>query len=824
MFPSTLSAINLTRSRLREMGHWIRDELDPVIAREGPEILRPDDVLMLHDFFQALHQSQNITALDLRATGIHKAILDVSGVATRWPGRLADDCDKIISIWTSKFGRLEDLPPFLYGRGGVLDGIASIHESSKQSLTKRWQATCPDKIAPKRSHQRGGLGFRAGAWWINPLFAWHAGIIDGDTVEGGVCYDKEAAYALLLKDTGEIDASDEDNFTYRCGRHDKGKFRLTAATPKCRHPIRVLRSHSINSIWGPKAGVRYEGLYRVVSWTISQIKNTDIHDQDYRTGDIVYDITFKRVDPIPMEEVIKIPTTSQVDEYSEYKRLRKVTRNHHHRGAIIPQNVYHTMTTKLAHQILPHQALQPPQSESSSKGSPSTSRAAASKRSVMSAEPSSSKQSHGLGKDTLEHIVDGEQFSFGSPPKATTTSLKIHLPQTRAISAPHFHDKTPGSTQQSGVPHTFVSNPSSLGSHQSNICKVAPWVDKEPALALLSNEPLPFIERETLGKTWKISREHGDDAGDISPQIAPGQDSRSHTTSPNPIRGRHKKSDNARKHHHPPMTLGHQTDLTTKKEPLKSILVRSLNPMAKLFDGPQDETSTLKAGEFVEGDTSNFTIRRRGSGSMALNPRRAFSVTGRRKRTSSSGAYPLSPIPVRPLSPLSPLLGRKDAGMFLDGCVSMSDLVVFADDGSPSASVAREYTDALYEDPFIDISPTPHTIPVTAKSFAPHIDREPKSTSPTRSIYASPVSVRVKSEPAAPLEMRPETPAGVVERNGRWEGEGGALVSGRLRRFLEGSSEMKSGRESERGDGGVTVTDRISGDGVVRGNGKGEEQ
>jgi hypothetical protein len=132
MFLATPPTPDVTRARLRQIAYWIRDELDPSIAREGPEHLRADDVLILHDIFQALRTSTTISALDLRATGIHKAVMDVSGMATRWPGRLCDDCDKIISIWTAKFGRLEDLRPFLYGRGGRLEGIASVEDSTNQ--------------------------------------------------------------------------------------------------------------------------------------------------------------------------------------------------------------------------------------------------------------------------------------------------------------------------------------------------------------------------------------------------------------------------------------------------------------------------------------------------------------------------------------------------------------------------------------------------------------------------------------------------------------------------------------------------------------------
>lgn len=128
--PMSPLVTDLSRARLRQVSHWIRDDLDPVIAREGPGVLQADDVLTLHDFFQALRASPTITALDLRATGIHKAIMFISGIATRWPGRLADECDIIISLWTARFGRLEDLHPFLYGRGGRLEGIATAEQYS----------------------------------------------------------------------------------------------------------------------------------------------------------------------------------------------------------------------------------------------------------------------------------------------------------------------------------------------------------------------------------------------------------------------------------------------------------------------------------------------------------------------------------------------------------------------------------------------------------------------------------------------------------------------------------------------------------------------
>jgi len=84
MYPSTPPALDLSRPRLKALSRWIRDDLDLLVAREGPNVLRPDDVLTLHETFVQLRLSSSITVLDLRATGIHRAVQDICGVATRW--------------------------------------------------------------------------------------------------------------------------------------------------------------------------------------------------------------------------------------------------------------------------------------------------------------------------------------------------------------------------------------------------------------------------------------------------------------------------------------------------------------------------------------------------------------------------------------------------------------------------------------------------------------------------------------------------------------------------------------------------------------------
>ncbi|CAN9123172.1 unnamed protein product [Alternaria alternata] len=345
---------DLSRPRLKHIARWIRDELDLRVARDGPNVLHPDDVLTLHETLVALQHAQNMTISVLRATGIHKAVQDIAGVATRWPSRLCDDCDKIIDIWTAKFGPFSEIHPFLYGRGGRLEGVASIHEYSQEALLKRWAETCPEKIHPRRSHRLGDLGFVAGQWWINPLFAHHAGIIGLEACNGGTTYDKHGAYALLLKDTGEIEAASEQRFTYRVPQTDKGKFRLTSATPKSRDPVRVLRSHSINSVWGPKAGVRYEGLYSVKGWSIKQAKSSDLAGEQWKEGDILFDVKFERTDSVPMDVVTKRPTATEVDDYAEYKRLRKVNRDGKRKEpSVVPIKDDFSIPLKTAPPVLP---------------------------------------------------------------------------------------------------------------------------------------------------------------------------------------------------------------------------------------------------------------------------------------------------------------------------------------------------------------------------------------------------------------------------------------------------------------------------------------
>lgn len=127
----TASAADPTnRYALRASASWIRDVLDPKIARDGPEVMCPDEVLTLHELFLKL-QHADINLATLKYSRIHYAVLDVAGKATRWPAKLIDACDNLIDYWTAKFGPLANIRPYLYGPGGRLMGVASVADVTR---------------------------------------------------------------------------------------------------------------------------------------------------------------------------------------------------------------------------------------------------------------------------------------------------------------------------------------------------------------------------------------------------------------------------------------------------------------------------------------------------------------------------------------------------------------------------------------------------------------------------------------------------------------------------------------------------------------------
>ncbi|GME25113.1 protein stu1 [Neofusicoccum parvum] len=170
--------------------------------------------------------------------------------------------------------------------------------------------------------KHGALGFNPGDWWINGIFAFHAGVIDLNCTGGGICADKKGAYAVVMKGADEIYTESPDKFRYRCKSNDPGRFRMTSADFRSTYPIRVLRSHTLNSLWSPRSGIRYEGLHKITGWTL---RPADPAEND--GSSLLWEVEFERDYTLENEHsrisAQKHPLAEETDDYMEYKRHRK---------------------------------------------------------------------------------------------------------------------------------------------------------------------------------------------------------------------------------------------------------------------------------------------------------------------------------------------------------------------------------------------------------------------------------------------------------------------------------------------------------------------
>ncbi|KAF2138130.1 uncharacterized protein K452DRAFT_321479 [Aplosporella prunicola CBS 121167] len=318
-------APDLSKEGLHKAASWIRDSLDPRIARGGPDVISSDEVLALHELFVGL-RAVDLHVSVLRYSRIHAAILEVAGRATRWPSRLVEECDRVIDLWESKYGKLSDVRPRLFAPDGRLHGACTGKELTRDALLRYWQEHDPAVMDESRPRQHGDLGFRPGDWWINGMFAFHAGIIDLKSTDGGIVADKYCAYALVLKDTDEVYSETPDKFQYRCRPGDRGRYRMTSADFKSRYPIRVLRSHNLASLWAPRSGIRYEGLYKVTGWTVRPASAAENKGES-----IVWLINLERDTESHTDDewtaVLNHPSAEETDDYVEYKRIRKEVRD-----------------------------------------------------------------------------------------------------------------------------------------------------------------------------------------------------------------------------------------------------------------------------------------------------------------------------------------------------------------------------------------------------------------------------------------------------------------------------------------------------------------
>lgn len=111
-----------------------------------------------------------------------------------------------------------------------------------------------------------------------------------------------------------------DTFVYRTRANDPGRFRLINAFLPIKTPVRVLRTHTLDSKWSPIAGIRYDGLYIITQWSARGNSDT----KGNRTKEWNFDLTLKRErDQTTVAAVMMHPNAEELDDYKEYRRIRE---------------------------------------------------------------------------------------------------------------------------------------------------------------------------------------------------------------------------------------------------------------------------------------------------------------------------------------------------------------------------------------------------------------------------------------------------------------------------------------------------------------------
>ncbi|KZF24049.1 hypothetical protein L228DRAFT_281161 [Xylona heveae TC161] len=285
----------LSREELRAQARYIREKLGPLVIRDGADILHRDSLENVEAFFSELARTE-VDIDILRFTRIDKALLEMSAMGSRWPTYLVDMAESTVREWEKRLGDIRHLRTALWAPSGRM-------------VSKEKKGWLVDKGDPAKAHVVGHNWIRAGDWWIKPACAFRDGAIDNP--KGGITADDDGAYAILLSGKEELEGSEPNSIIYRPDPTDPKRFKLMKNL-ELRMPVRMLRSWRLQSVWGPRAGVRYDGLYRVTGWS------TKLED-----GLITFTFYLGRnEDQPPMSQVMRHPTAEEIDDWKDYQEIK----------------------------------------------------------------------------------------------------------------------------------------------------------------------------------------------------------------------------------------------------------------------------------------------------------------------------------------------------------------------------------------------------------------------------------------------------------------------------------------------------------------------
>lgn len=162
----TTEQAGIDRDKLKSHARWIRDNLDPLIARDGSDAIAPEAVNELLKCLGQLRKA-HIPMADVKWSRIHYAVHTIAGRATRWPGKIVDEADAIIEDWTDRYGPLQHLGSPLYEQGGRLHGISEPTDLNRDLLLIKWMRMPGSQVSAGQARYSGAMGFKPGEYVLH---------------------------------------------------------------------------------------------------------------------------------------------------------------------------------------------------------------------------------------------------------------------------------------------------------------------------------------------------------------------------------------------------------------------------------------------------------------------------------------------------------------------------------------------------------------------------------------------------------------------------------------------------------------------------------
>lgn len=241
--------------------------------------------------------------------------------------------------------------------------------------------------------------------------------------------------------------------------------------------------------------------YLVKGWCIRQARLKDTIGGEWKEGDIIYEVMLQRDDPTPMEEVSKRPTNMEVDDYADYKRLRKLHREHKRKtqgSGPLPISAQDLNTaTHIPTSQHPVSSIVAPRSLL--RVSPSVSRKTTFKEPAFDAPPKALRDPDGPPTAGVisPKTIPGAHESFFALEKTSTPALPA-LNEKNKYDQAILHD-TALHEKHFGVSSTGASSQtSSPRSGKSDLKEIIPWIELEADLSLPSPPKVPPVVKQQI--------------------------------------------------------------------------------------------------------------------------------------------------------------------------------------------------------------------------------------------------------------------------------------------------------------------------------------